>query len=47
MIACCLRNLGKLDEAATLYREVANTQDNDMLADCARWQLSSLRGAES
>jgi len=43
MIACCLRNLGKANEAATMYREVANSRDNDMLADCARWQLNALR----
>ena len=43
MTACCLRQLGKMDEAATLYREVANSKDDDMLASCAQWQLSALR----
>jgi hypothetical protein len=42
MIATCLRKVGKKEEAATLYREVANSHDDNFLADCAKWQLSAL-----
>lgn len=41
--ASCLRHLGKADEAAALYREVANARGDEQLAACARWQLSTLR----
>lgn len=41
--ASCLRHLGKSDEAAALYREVANARGDEALAACARWQLSTLR----
>jgi hypothetical protein len=43
MMACCLRKLGKTDDAASLYREVANSKDDEILADCAQWQLGALR----
>ena len=39
MIACCLRKLGKLDEATLLYREVANSGGNDILVENAQWYL--------
>jgi hypothetical protein len=42
MMACCLRRLGRIDEAAVLYREVVNAKDDPVLADCARWQLEAL-----
>jgi hypothetical protein len=42
MIATCLRNQGKLAEASTLFREVANAKGGDILVDCAQWQLSSI-----
>ena len=42
MTACCLRKLGKLDEAATLYREVANAKEDAILAECAQWQLGAV-----
>lgn len=42
MIATCHRQLGRLDEAATLYQEVAAAQGDPLLAECAQWQLSSL-----
>jgi hypothetical protein len=41
--ATCLRRLGKTQEASTLYREVANSKGDDVLRECARWQLSSIR----
>jgi tetratricopeptide (TPR) repeat protein len=40
---CCLRKLGKTDQAASLYREVANTKDDEVLAECAQWQLGALQ----
>jgi hypothetical protein len=43
MTAACLRKLGKNDEAATLFREVANTKGEEVLAECAQWQLSAMR----
>lgn len=43
MIATCLRKVGKLDEAAVLFREVANTRGDEELAVCAQWQLQALR----
>jgi len=43
MMATCLRKLGKLDEAAVLYREVVNAKEDEALADCAQWQLSAFR----
>lgn len=43
LMACCLRHLGKYDQAAALYREVVNARDDDILVDCAQWQLSALQ----
>lgn len=43
LIATCLKHLGKLDEAAVIYREVASSKGDEILADCARWQLSTLK----
>jgi len=43
MMATCLRKLGKLDEAAVLYREVVNAKEDEALAECAQWQLSAFR----
>ncbi|HEX5271926.1 MAG TPA: tetratricopeptide repeat protein [Gemmataceae bacterium] len=42
MIATCLRKLGKPDEAAKVYRDVAAIKDDPFVADCARWQLDNL-----
>lgn len=42
LMACCLRMLGKFEDAATLYREVANAKHDPVLADCAQWQLGML-----
>jgi tetratricopeptide (TPR) repeat protein len=42
MIATCLRKLGKRDEAAKAYRQVAGIKDDPFVADCARWQLETL-----
>lgn len=43
LIGTCFRKLGKLDEATRVYREVANSRGDPFLAECAQWQLSSLR----
>jgi hypothetical protein len=43
MIACCLRKLGKLDEATLLYREVANSGGNDILVENAQWYLRAIK----
>jgi|GEM_PF-6057517 len=43
MLACCLRRLGKTAEAEPIYREVANSPDDEFLANCAIWQLSLIR----
>jgi tetratricopeptide (TPR) repeat protein len=42
MSACCLRKLGRLDEAAALYREVASAREDEVLTDCALWHLSAI-----
>lgn len=42
MMACCLRKLGRFEEALPLYREVANAKDDAFLAECAQWQLGAL-----
>ena len=42
MVATCLRKLGKREEAAKVYREVAAIKDDPFVADCARWQLDTL-----
>jgi len=43
LVATCLRKQGTFDEAANLYREVANYGGDETLAVCAQWQLASLR----
>jgi TolA-binding protein len=43
LMASCLRKMGKVDEAAALYREVANTRGDEQVAACAQWQLVYLR----
>lgn len=43
MIACCLRKLGKLDEASLLYREVANSGGSDILIENAQWYLRAMK----
>jgi hypothetical protein len=43
MMACCLRKLGKMDEASVLYREAANSPGNDFLMENAQWYLRTLK----
>jgi tetratricopeptide (TPR) repeat protein len=40
--ACCLRKLGKLDEAIALYREVADAREDEFLAECSLWHLNNI-----
>ncbi len=42
-IACCFRKLGRLNEAAALYREIISADQDRILADCATWQLEAIR----
>ena len=41
--ACCLRKLGKFDEAVALYRDVANAKGDPVVAECAQWELGAVR----
>lgn len=43
MMACCLRKLGKGDEAAMLYREVANSAAGEVLVENAQWYLRVMK----
>jgi TolA-binding protein len=43
MIACCLRKMGKLEEAAALYREVANSGGNEILVENSQWYLKAMK----
>lgn len=46
MLACCLRRLGKTSDAEAMYREIANSPDDEFLANCAIWQLSLIRSEQ-
>jgi hypothetical protein len=46
MLACSLRRLGLKAEAEVIYREVANSGDDEFLASCAIWQLSLIRSEQ-
>ncbi len=41
--ACCLRRMGKLPEAATVYREIADGKQDEFLTECSLWQLGEIR----
>jgi tetratricopeptide (TPR) repeat protein len=43
LIAACLRKLGKTEDAAALFREVANARGDEQIAACAQWELNFLR----
>jgi hypothetical protein len=47
LAATCMRNVGKFEEATTLYREVANAKSDPYVATCAQWQLASMRWEQS
>jgi tetratricopeptide (TPR) repeat protein len=46
MTGCCLRRLGKMNEAAAAYREVAEAKEDEFLAECATWQIGSIRSRQ-
>jgi hypothetical protein len=43
MIATCLKKQGKTEEAAGIFREIANSPGDEQLAACAQWQLGAMR----
>lgn len=43
MIACCLRQAGKADEAVKIFREITNAKEDPFLTECALWQLAAIR----
>ena len=47
LAATCMRNVGKIEEATNLYREVANAKADPYIATCAQWQLASMRWEQS
>jgi hypothetical protein len=46
MTASCLRRLGKASDAAVIYREVADAQEDEFLAGCAVSQLALIRTSQ-
>jgi hypothetical protein len=46
LTACCFRRQGKTAEAEVIYREVANSGDDEFLESCAKWQLSLIRSEQ-
>lgn len=45
--AACLKKLGNVSESTMLFREVANSKADDVLAECAQWQLSMQQWRET
>jgi hypothetical protein len=42
--ACCLRRLGRQDEALKIFHEIAALpQEDEFIAECAMWQISLIR----
>jgi hypothetical protein len=46
MLACSLRRQNRPSEAEAIYREVANSQDDEFYANCAIWQLSLIKSEQ-
>ncbi len=46
MSACCLRKMGKLNDAAVLYREVVESRDDEFLAENAQSHIALIRAAQ-
>lgn len=46
MLACSLRRQNRFSEAEAIYREVANSQDDEFYTTCAIWQLSLIRSEQ-
>lgn len=45
LMACCYRRLGQVDEAVQVFQEVADSRADELLTECALWQISSIREA--
>jgi hypothetical protein len=43
LMACSLRRLNRLNDAAKIYREIADVHEDDFISECAIWQLSMIR----
>jgi hypothetical protein len=43
LLATALRSAGRTQDALPLYREVANSKADVMIAECARWQISMMQ----
>ena len=46
MTACCLRRTGKLSEAASMFRVLTSPVEDEFVAECALWQIGSIRMRE-
>ena len=46
MRACSLRRMNRINDAAAIYREIADAHDDDFLTECAIWQLSMIRESQ-
>ena len=46
MLACSLRRQNKTADAEVIYREVANSKDDEFLTNCAIWQLSLIKSEQ-
>jgi hypothetical protein len=46
MTACSLRRLNRPNDAAVIYREIADSRDDEFIAECAIWQLSMIRESQ-
>lgn len=43
LMASCLRHMGKHSEALVIYRDIADQREDLFLAECAVWQISSIK----
>jgi hypothetical protein len=43
LMACCLVQLGKADDAILLLRDAANSRGDEQVAGHAQWQLEMVR----
>jgi hypothetical protein len=46
MLACSLRRQNRPTDAEVIYREVANSQDDEFYANCAIWQISLIKSEQ-
>jgi hypothetical protein len=43
LVACCLKQQGQMNEAVSLYREIAELKQDPFITECALWQLGAIR----